>query len=482
MLNLKKAALFSSVSGFFNKMIALASVIIVARLLTPAEIGIYVIAAAFTLIASEVRLLGINAYIIREKSIDRDKVQRCIGVATLLCFSIGTVLLLLAYPVSVFYKTEDIHLLLSLLSISFFTVPFISATNAILTRNFLFGKVMVMQNIGPLVGLITTVVLIHYGFSYFSLALGQVAITFTNLIVAYLLKPSWVTWHPKFNKLKEIVTIGMYTSGIQLLQKVQTLVPDLVLGRMSSSAYTATFSRAMGFQLFINDLLLMGIRGFALSYLSKNSENKEELKYAYLKSSDLVHCFVLPPLASAIILSETLILAMFGKQWYESIFIAKLLGIWMMFRVLHQMTIPLLISMKKEKTLFKSRLAIFTAFVIGITSVAWLSPMHIIYVFVAVGCVDSIVLFAHLKKELGLGVAKFIKNSSKAFLVTGVCALVSLLITLGIAPAANIFTTLIVAIAILGLTYLVMIRLVKHPLSDIVFEILKKATFKQNRV
>ena len=92
-MDIKNAALLSSVSGLVSKGISLLSVVIVARLLTPEEIGVFVIASSLTLIASEIRLIGINAYIIREKELTEEKVRRCIGLAILVSYSFGLILL-----------------------------------------------------------------------------------------------------------------------------------------------------------------------------------------------------------------------------------------------------------------------------------------------------------------------------------------------------------------------------------------------------
>ena len=478
-MDIKNAALLSSVSGLVSKGISLLSVVIVARLLTPEEIGVFVIASSLTLIASEIRLIGINAYIIREKELTEEKVRRCIGLAILVSYSFGLILLVCSPFISAYYSNSDLQYLLFFLSVGFFPVPFTAATNAVLTRDYQIKQVLLIQNIGPLLGLLATVGLIIAEFSFYALAIAQAVTATITVITAFLVKPAWMNWFPIFQNLRDVTKIGLYNSGIQMLQKLQTLVPDLVLGRTVGPSFTAIFSRAMGLQIFIQDVLLTGINGIALSYLSRNSNSKASLKSAYLKSTSIINCFVLPPLISAIFLSESLIYVMFGDQWGESVFYAKLLGIWMAIRTLHQMTYPLLLSLHKEKLLFISRVAVFCIFMVGIIFVSWSEPKNIASVFIVVSIVDFWLLIAITKVVLNVGVVDYLRNSSKALLVTLVCGAASFAITKFSFSIMSEWATILVAGIMLPLLWLAMTTITKHILSRVIFELIHQHVFSR---
>lgn len=478
-MDIKNAALLSSISGLLSKFISLLSVVLVARLLTPEEIGVFVIASSLTLIASEVRLLGINAYIVRERDLTQEKVSKCIGLAMLVSYSFAFALIAGASLLSDYYNNEHLQFLLLFLSVGFFAVPFIASTSAMLTKDYKIKQVLLIQNVGPLLGLVVTVALIQGDFSFYSLAVGQSVTALTTLCVSYIVRPSTMSWVPCFTDLKEVTRVGIYSSGTLMIQKLHTVVPDLFLGRTMGPAFTAIFSRAMGLQIFIQDILMTGISGIALPYLAKNSKDKSGLITAYFKAASLVNCFVLPPLVCAIVLSESLIFVMFGEQWGGAIFYAKMLGIWMVFRTFHQMTFPLLLTDRKEKVLFFSRVFIFAVFLSGCIVSSFTEPKTIPYVFIAVGALDFFVLISIVYRFFNVGLNAYVTSSAKSFFVAAVCGLYAYFLNDYVLVGLGHWTKLIVAGASLPVLWLLLVNVCKHMLADVITELLRQHVFNK---
>ena len=60
-MNVRNSVILSAISQYLLKIIGFVNVIIMARLLTPDELGVYAIAGAVVLIASELKLMGQQA-------------------------------------------------------------------------------------------------------------------------------------------------------------------------------------------------------------------------------------------------------------------------------------------------------------------------------------------------------------------------------------------------------------------------------------
>ncbi len=73
--SVRRAILFSSVTRYSTRFISLFSAVVIARLLTPEEIGTFAIASAVVMMMSEFRLLGAGAYLIRESELTEGKVR-----------------------------------------------------------------------------------------------------------------------------------------------------------------------------------------------------------------------------------------------------------------------------------------------------------------------------------------------------------------------------------------------------------------------
>ncbi|MHA7816389.1 MAG: oligosaccharide flippase family protein [Pseudohaliea sp.] len=473
-MNIKNAAILSSISGLFSNIIGLLNVVLVARLLTPEEIGVFVIASSLTLIASELRTIGINTYIIREASLTKQKVSRCIGLAILFSYGFALFLIAASSPLAAFYGNNNIQYLLVILCAGFFVVPFTAATSATLSRDYRFRRVLLIQNIGPLIGLITTIGLIKAGLSYFSLAIGQSVTAVTTVIIARVVRPSWMSWKPLFFGLGDVLKVGTLSSGIQVMQKFQTIIPDLVFGRVAGPAFTAVFSRAMGLQVFVYGTLLTSVNNIALPYFSSESRQQNDVGTAYIKASNIVNCFVVPPLVCASILSESLIYVMFGEQWGESVFYARLLGIWMVLRALHYTAFPLLLSLKRERPLFISRLFSFSLFVFGVVGVSAHEPEQVVYVFLLVGLVDFAVLSRLIKRNVGVGLADYLRSNIKSFVVTTACAAVAYLISSTTSDGVSHTAAILLSTAILPVVWAGTIFYTRHIIGEVAIGLYRK--------
>ena len=82
-----------------------------ARLLTPDELGVYAIAGAVVLIASELKLMGTTSYLIREKELTEAKVRSGVGLSIIFSWGLGFSLAASSNYLSLFF---DINPFLSM--------------------------------------------------------------------------------------------------------------------------------------------------------------------------------------------------------------------------------------------------------------------------------------------------------------------------------------------------------------------------------
>src|SRR5690554_7288791 len=126
MSSVRVAILHSSTGRYITMIIGLISSMVIARLLTPAEIGTFGIASSIVMIMAEFRILGANTYVVREKEITSEKIRSAYGLTILISWGLGLLVALCAYPLSIFFDIEDITIIFLLLSLSFFLAPYVS--------------------------------------------------------------------------------------------------------------------------------------------------------------------------------------------------------------------------------------------------------------------------------------------------------------------------------------------------------------------
>ena len=336
MHKVKTAIINASITSVLLQAIALCSAMVVARLLTPAEIGTYAVVAALVMILSEFKALGAGVYLVREEQIDTAKVRSALGLTVLMSWLLAAVILLLALPIAGYYRIEEAPLLLLILSSTFVITPYVSIPYALLVRAMAFGQLRNIKLLSALVSFIATLGFIVLGFSFYALALGYaLGFAMQLLLLTTLYRPLEMHYRPKFRHMTGIASLGLITTGAEFMKRASQVMPDLVVGRMGTTFEVGIFSRGQGFVQFLSDGLRMGVGIVSLPYIAEVKRNGGDLAAAYLRGSALFNALAWPVLAVAAVASLPVIRLLFGDQWDAAAPIASILMVWAGLKTLH---------------------------------------------------------------------------------------------------------------------------------------------------
>ena len=268
MPTIKHAIFYSAINKYSMSLISLATTIMIARLLTPSEIGIYAIASAVVMLLSEIRLLGAGVYLIREKQLETNKIRSALGLTIIISWTLGTLLFIASPYISDFYQIKEIRFIFWILFIGFILAPFISIPAAILSRNYNFDKLFYIRLASSLTILASTFVFIQLDLSFYGLALANTISLIVQLIATFYFVPKEMVWKPRYKDLKPIVRVGVFSSLANILERTQKSLPDIVIGKASTTSNVAIFSRGLGFIDFLSEILISGVKPVALPFLS----------------------------------------------------------------------------------------------------------------------------------------------------------------------------------------------------------------------
>src|SRR5690554_1839533 len=316
--SIRRAVLFSSVTRYSMRFMGLFSTMIIARLLTPEEIGTFAIASAIVMVMGEFRLLGAGSWLVREAELSSSKIRRALGLTMLMSWGMGFGILAISHFVAAFYEIADISTIFKILALSFFLAPFISIPSALLSRDFDFRALFFIRLLSILAGLAVTVILIFRGYSYFSLAWGYTANVIVELLSILLFSRKRCFWRPLFYGLGPVAAFGVYSSIANLLKRAVITAPDMIIGKMGTPFQVGIFSRGLGFVDFASQTLIAGVGPVVLPYLSETKRSEGNLKEAYLRACVLMGAMVWPVLGVVSVASLPTILFFFGAQWVEA--------------------------------------------------------------------------------------------------------------------------------------------------------------------
>ncbi len=473
--NLKLALLFSAIGEYSSQILGFVTIMIVARLLSPEEIGVYAVAGTASIIASQLSSFGVVQYIIRQNKIDEIEIRSVLGMTIIVSWGLGLLVILSAPYIAVFYDKPEIKTLLWILSISFFVVPFISLPFALWKRRMEFRQVAILTFIAQLVTSISVVSLVLLDFSYYGLAIGATIGIFSRLLVTIFLKPPGTVWIPKFTLVRDLLKFGFYISSANVLARFSEGIPDLVIGKISSMADVGYFSRGLGAVLFLNKIIVQGVSPVVLPHLADVKRSGGSVLDAYLRSVNLLLAFTLPVFAVVSAASYPMIFGLFGDQWDSAVPIASILSVWIMFASIHSFSSSAFIVSGDEKLMPASSLITSIFRLILILSAASHGLEMVAWAMVISGIIEFFIYTLALKKSIGLEINRMVIALLPNIFIAVMCWLTTKLIDYAILfEETNPYQSLAIIAMCLPIVWLFLLRVTKHEAWYLIWDILNK--------
>lgn len=331
-MSLRSALLYSLSTRHLSLVIQFVATIIIARLLSPEEIGIFSVGAAVVAIAHTLRDFGTSTYVIQEKELTDARLRTALTLTVLVAWSIATLLWLVSTPLSRFYDEPGVNEVLKVMAINFVLIPFGSITMALLKRDMNFRAVMYIGVASTFVQSATSIALAAIGLGFISLAWAAVCGTATTVMGAAIASRKWVLARPSLSERKRVLGFSMRSSLASIASEAGHASPDIVLGRTLGMEATGLFSRAMGYVQLFERLLQDVLRSVMLPYLAGEARAGVDLRKKLNLAMENIGAISWFGIGLTAVLAEPMILLLFGPQWTEAVSVAQILCVAMAIR------------------------------------------------------------------------------------------------------------------------------------------------------
>lgn len=299
---------------------------ILARLLTPADIGVFSITIVLLSFVTTFRDFGAGQYLVQEKELTPARIR---AVWTLQ-LGIGVALAVLAgaasTPVSSFYGEPRMREIMWLLGLSYLVNPFGSLTYAWLMRTLRFEALAIMRFSGTLMGALVSVVLAWRGFGPISLAWGNLAMVVTNGAVSSFFRPPGFPLLPGLSEIRRVLAFGTRITSTSIIETLAQGAPELILGKFQSLTAVGLFSRANGLVALFARLVSDSVNSVALPLFAQQVRQKDDLSPVFLKANAYITSLGWSFALMVILLAHPLVRVLYGLQWDASVDLARWLA------------------------------------------------------------------------------------------------------------------------------------------------------------
>jgi len=318
--------------------------VVVSRLLTPDEVGIWAIGLAAAMLVMSVREFAPATYLVQKVSMSREDMRAAFTVMLTLSALIAATLALIAPWLAEFYGEPSLmaYLRVAAIAVVIDAVPF--TFTALMRRELAFAQAAIASVVGSATFGATAIALAALGFSYMSFAWAWVLSTLLSAIVCLYYRPDFWLFVPLFRNAREILTFGGYNGVNVFLYKLYESVPAMILGRAVSANAVGLFSRAQLVCQLPDKVLLGGVIPVILPALASEFRAGRNLKEPYLRAVSLITAVQWPVLVVLAILAHTIVHILLGDQWLGVVVPVQIMALSLVFSSTNELNYPVLVS------------------------------------------------------------------------------------------------------------------------------------------
>ena len=306
---------------------SLVTMAIVSRILTPAEVGLFLVASTIVILIEAFRDFGIGTFLIREPALPERLVRSAVTIIAALSLTLGGVSVIGAQVIARFYGDADLTGLIRIAALAFVVAPISTPLLALLRRDMRFGAVAAISVAAGFVNALATIGLALAGFGPFSLVWGSVLAACVTAIGAMIARPVWWIFRPTLRDWRQVVPFGAWSSIITLLGMLFDAFPRLILGRVLGFGAVGLFARAISLSQLPDRLILSAVQPVLLPALASHARGQGTLKAPLLLGLSYISGLQWPALAMIAVLADPIVRLLLGAQWLEVVVLVRIVAL-----------------------------------------------------------------------------------------------------------------------------------------------------------
>ena len=317
-MSLRRSLAWTYSAQALSFFVTFASTIIVARLVSPRDFGIFAMANAVTSVMTVVVSFGLAKYLIREAEVCQNLLRLLFTVNVIT--SILFVVLITTGALAAEYVFSSVEVAQFLFVFAVF--PLIAMMefipSALCLREMRFGVIAAINVVRAGVLAATTVVLAFKGYAYMSFAWAQILAWIVTVVCYNVVVWRPDVWRPRFKGMQSVLRFGAQMVGVGAFGQLTTRGGEIALGSMLGLTTLGLYTRASGLPTSLYSIIFGAGSTVIYSRLSQDLREKGEIHETYLHFMRLLLGCLWPMLFGLAVVAPPLIHTLYGANWQAS--------------------------------------------------------------------------------------------------------------------------------------------------------------------
>jgi PST family polysaccharide transporter len=336
----------------FGFILNVASVAILARLLTPYDFGLIAMVTAATGLLVMFKDAGLSMATVQQETVTHEQ------VSTLFWVNVGLSLVLMLFVaalspwVATFYNEPKLQPITLVIACMFIFDGLAVQHQALLRRQMQFGKLAKIQIVSSALGITTAISAALMGAGYWALIV-QIGVVQSVSAAFTWCYARWLPGRPQRGVgTRNMFKFGGYLTAFNFVNYFARYADKVLIGNAWGSSALGLYTKAYSLLLMPLQQINGPITAVAIPALSRLQNDPEQFRVFFIKVLSIISFVTFPLIAWMIVCSTEIILVFLGPQWDGAISIFAVLSISAFFQPIGNITGVLYIALGRTKRMF----------------------------------------------------------------------------------------------------------------------------------
>ncbi|MCB4801839.1 PST family polysaccharide transporter [Methylobacterium brachiatum] len=353
MLTLKtlRGAGWSVAARTSSRVIDLATLLLLARMLTPADFGLTAIAVSLVAIVEMVLEVPLVQALMRLQKIEKSHLDTAFTLGLLRGGVIAVLMMLAAWPVAHIYDDPRLVPLILVLALGPIARSLYSPTMVHFFRDLDFRVSFVADFSGKVIAALLSLAVLYAGGGYWALVINPVVSSLMPTILSYVLAP----YSPRLSleRLRDFSAFTGWFTSSQVLAAFSWQYDRVFLGYNVEKAVLGRYSLASDFSVMPTQSLIGPAMRPVMAAFATMADDRKRLHLSFLKAARLTMFIALPAGIGIALTSDQIVEVFLGSQWSSASVYLRWLSLAVMLTAYYQPVSSLCVAIDQPNLLLK---------------------------------------------------------------------------------------------------------------------------------
>ncbi len=300
-----------------TRLIDLATLAVLARVLDPAAFGLVAIAMTLLLIVEAVFELPVLQALVRIEVLDKAHFDTAFTIGAIRSAVLTATMAIAAWPLALAYDNPRLGPLVCVLALAPAMRGAVSPRMAVFAREISFQRDFVIEVAGKVAALVTAVTVALTTHSYWAIVAGTVVTPTVTAAASYLFAP----YRPHLTLVHWRAFRGFlgWSSAAQVLSAFNWQCDRLILGHYATPAGLGRYSLASDLASLPETALVVPVGRPLMAAFALIRDDVARQRLAYAKASSTIVLLALPVCLGLSLLADPIVRLLLGGKWLAAI-------------------------------------------------------------------------------------------------------------------------------------------------------------------